>query len=355
MDPSAQAYFNSAKRYGLEVIETAIIDGFTLKLAGHQYHFSISGTPHNSAISASIMSNKFISNRILKDAGIPVAKSVAIEQADFSKEALKEATKELCYPLVTKPSIWSGYGADITCGIPDFENLYEICESLTKQYYYIVIEEFHASLQSYRVLYFKGKILDAIERHPATIIGNGTHTIRELVKNKNIERQNQSSFLKPIIIDKEAFFCLNEQQLQADDIPANNQSVYLCHTSNASRGGSIKSYAGVICQENKDLFDKLAHAINVELVGIDIECKNLAEPITETNGIIVEANNGPSVRIHEEGVGGKAVHVTRPIIRSLIYKHPIGYLLSLMRFTISKLLLVGCIFSMAYVFLKLNK
>lgn len=338
---NTEAYYNSALKLGLNVQREPSFQGFTVFLANKHYHFSLMTTPYNSGMSFYIANNKFMMNRLLKARNIPVPESVELKFTEFSLEKLLEVTKHLIFPLVVKPKAWTSYGTDVICGISDMKTLFDICETLFKYYPELVIEEYYGKLNSYRVLIFKNKILDVLYRQSARVTGDGKSTITQLVEAENLRRKETSSLLQPIGFNLETDICLKDQKLTKDNVPKQGKKIILNYTVNTSRGGTIKSYTGKICPENLKLFKKITTALNLELAGIDIECKSLELPIEETSGVIIEANPSPSVRIHEEGIGGKKVFVTRTIMRSFIYMHPFGYLWSLLRFKKAKWIVCG--------------
>lgn len=203
-------------------------------------------------------------------------------------------------------------------------------KELFTTYDQVMVEEFYAHLNSYRVLVFNHRILGIIQRYPAHIVGDGTHTIAELVTLTNKERALINDFLGPILLDLEAHICLRNQGLTIDYVPTFGQRIVLAYTSNASRGGTYATLPkNRICRANHKLVNRIADVIDLKLVGIDIECKDLNTPIDYNGGVVIEANYIPSLRIHEEPLYGPPNHVSRKIIRSLIYRHPLAYLSSL--------------------------
>ncbi len=330
MDKNSQVYFNSALKLGLPVEEFEAIDGFRMKLGKHHYYFFDKVMPNNNASSAYVSNNKFAVNAILSKANIPVPKASKILTRDFNYEVLVNGIAGLKFPLVVKPTMFSGMGVDVVCNIPNIHSLFTECEKLVPFYPSLLIEEFHGNLLEYRVLIFENKIIELIERTPATVIGNGKSTIEDLVEKANIQRLSLSNILKPIVFDFEADVSLKNQGLTKNSIPAEGECIPLGFTCNSSRGGSVKVVENKMCKENKKLFLKVAKLLNLQLVGLDVKCKSLFEPIIKTKGVIIEANYCPSIRIHEDGISGVKSQVTMTIMKSFIYKHPIGYLMHLM-------------------------
>lgn len=329
MDGNSIMYYNSALKLHLPVTECKVIEGLKLTFGKKSYYFFDKAVPDNSGSSTLIGINKYRVNFLLREAAIPVPKARAVDATQFNIDKLIKITQDLKFPLVVKPMLWSSKGMDVICNIPNLTVLIKICENLVKVYPFLLIEEYHSNLNDFRVLVYENKILDVVARYPAYVIGNGKDNIESLVNAKNIERINTSELLVPIAFDFESSICLQNQGLTKDSIPENGKKVQINYTCNAARGGELKSLPSTMHKENKKLFIKVANTLGFSLVGIDVVCKNLNEPITQTGGVIIEANDTPSIRIHEQGLGGIKKPVTLTVMKSYIYKHPFYYLLHL--------------------------
>ncbi|MFT4058578.1 MAG: UDP-N-acetylmuramyl peptide synthase [Legionella sp.] len=312
----------------MPVKEIKEIKGFKLTFGKKHYYFCGAEPPINTVTSCRFCKNKYITNRFLEAAEIPVPKATIIEKNELTNDQFLKSLKHLKYPLVVKPGT-EAKGKDVFCNLQTIEDVRAALTEVFATYDWVIVEEFHAHLSSYRVLVFNQRILGVIKRYPAHVIGDGTHTIEELITQTNKERKKINEFLAPIALDQEAYIALREQELNIDYIPKVSQKINLGYTSNASRGGTYETLSKRICKENRKLMIHVANVLGLELIGIDVECNNINIPITYGNGVVIEANFNPSVRIHELPISGPSNLVTRKIIRSLIYRHPLAYLCSL--------------------------
>ncbi len=329
MDPNTQAYLRSALKLKLPVELNKYVDGFNVKLGKRNYYFFSTMTPFNSAANLYLVNSKNATNSILREANIPVPEGKFLSGTNFNYDKLVEITSTLKFPLVLKPNSWTHSGLDVICGIPNIHVLFNKCEILLQDYDELLIEEYHGNLQDFRVLIFRNKILDVVARFPGKVMGNGEDTIEELVRQENARRLEKSNILLPIEFDFEADMNLLNQGLTKESIPEVGKEIILAYTCNASRGGSVKAIPKEICKENEELFLKFAKVLDLEFVGIDVCCKSLMEPMTSTGGVFIEANVVPSVRIHEDGLGGEKKEVTLQLMKTLIYRHPFSYLFNL--------------------------
>ncbi|MCL9685212.1 UDP-N-acetylmuramyl peptide synthase [Legionella maioricensis] len=312
----------------LPVIPVDEINGFALKLGKHSYLFCENETPFNSSSSARISVNKYVSNKLLEMAGLPVPKAIAIHVDEFKQNKTEEMIAHLKFPLVIKP-VDGSLGIGVLCNIQTLEQLLFFLPSYFSLYDNLLIEEFHGKLKSYRVLVFNKKVIGVVQRHPARVTGDGKHNIQELIDLTNIQRKEINPFLGPIKIDDEEQIRLKELGIGIDYIPSTGEQIVLCYTSNATRGGSYEALGTQICKENRKIMRRVASVLDLGLTGIDLECADINSPMTQSNGVILEVNHRPSIRIHEFPLAGTPHLVTKQIMRSFIFRHPLSYVYSL--------------------------
>lgn len=326
MNKNTECYYKSALKFFLPVSLESAVDGFSLTLGKKRYFFYGMATPLNNAISVQISRNKYFTNKILEKAGFPVPKAIWVHGSELNDNKWIEKIAGLTFPLVAKPLDEGKFGHDVLCNIQTVAQLETYLKTHAPRHPFILIEEFHANLKAYRVLVFNGRVIGVIQRTPAQIIGDGAHTVQELIDISNQERMKQSDTLGPIRIDDECHIRLSELAIDEYYIPKANECITLCYTCNASRGGTYASLGKKIAKENRMMLVKAARALNLKLVGFDVQCADIMQPIEGSAGVIIESNDSPSVRIHEHALEGMSVAVTRHMIRSFIYRHPLAYL-----------------------------
>lgn len=322
---NAGHYYTSAKKLFLPVQIVDDIEGFFFPLGKKNYFFRGFETPLNNTSSESLARNKYGTNKMLEATGIPVPKAAVIYIDAFKAGQLEKIIAHLNFPLVLKPSI-GAKGQDVICNISNIEQLKAQMIRIFPANEWLSIEEFHSHPNSYRVLILNKKIIGVIQRYPAQVLGNGQHNLTELIKSANILRQATNEVLAPIVLDEECHLRLQQLGITPDYVPRENERIVLCYTCNASRGGSFEAISTQMCKENRQLFLKATSLLNLNIAGVDVECTDLQTPITPANGVIIEINPSPSVRIHETPQRGKSNRVTLKVIRSIIYRHPLSYL-----------------------------
>ncbi len=304
------------------------MNGFELKLKNTSYFFYNNDTPLNTSSSAFIAMNKYCTNQILAKANIPVPKGILFQSTSLEREPLENSVAELRFPLVIKPTDGS-LGIGVLCNIKTMDELSFFLKQYSSLYPSMIIEEFYGKLQSYRVLVFNRRVIGVVLCHPAQVVGDGKHTIEELIDLTNIKRNDIGDYLGPLVLDEECQIRLKELGIDQRYIPAAGETIVLCYTSNPTRGGSYESVGVKICKENRQLMIKIAALLNLGLVGIDIECTDINIPLSQSQGVILEVNHRPSILIHERPLNGKSQPVTKKIMRTFIFRHPLAYLHSL--------------------------
>lgn len=330
MDKNAALFHQSAIELKMPITRLEKeIAAFKITLGKHIFFFRGGDTPYNCSSASHIARNKYCVNKLLERDGIPVPKATAIVDWEYSTETLAKKISELSFPLVAKPTQYSYEGKGVLCNINNIDQLKNyLSQAFNENTSVISIEEFHANLKCYRILVFFGKVIGIVERIPATLIGDGNSSLEQLIVQQNIEREQliASIPLPPIQIDQEIEIRLKELAIDLTYIPQKNESIQLCYTANASRGGTMHSYPGsYICPENAALAIKAAKILNLNNVGFDIVCQDIMKPMTEGNGVFIEANDNPDLLIHERATDGISNRVSKIMIGKLIKKHPFLY------------------------------
>lgn len=300
------------------------INGFELKIGNRRYLFADNDTPFNNSSSAKIAVDKYRTNQLLAMADIPVPKGVSVHTSEFKSETYHKKIAGLKFPLVIKP-LTGSLGVDVLCNIQSLDELTNNLTHFFSLYDDLIIEEFHGNLRSYRVLVFNRKIIGVVLCRPASVVGDGKHNLKELVELTNQQRKAMKDpGIGPIVLDNECQIRLKTLDIDLNYIPSRGEFVPLGYTSNGTRGGSFESINKKICKENRQLMIRVADALNLNLTGIDVECEDIMRPLGK-KGVILEVNYKPCVRIHELPMAGKPCLVTKRIMRSFIWRHPISY------------------------------
>ena len=249
----------------------------------------------NSSLSATesffgttIAKDKILSQRLLRQMGLPVPEQVKVASLD---EARSQAER-IGYPVVIKPSDLDG-GAGVfpfLLNVQDLEAAWHLASAKSSN----IILEKHAEGLDYRLLVVKGDLVAAIERGPAQVIGDGTRTIAQLRALEN-DRRGDAALLLPLPDDAEAEAVLGSQGLAWADIPAQGQIAKLRRAANHAQGGSVSWCLDRVHEDNVKLALHIAEVFHLDAAGIDLISADISRPWHEVPCVVCEVNAQPSM------------------------------------------------------------
>src|SRR6185437_3833485 len=103
-----------------------------------------------------------------------------------------------------------------------------------------VVVETYVAGNDYRCLVIGGKVAAIAERVPASVTGDGEHTVRQLVDTANADPRRgigHEKVLTRIKLDAAAETLVGEQGFGLDDVPPAGTFIKLALTGNMSTGG----------------------------------------------------------------------------------------------------------------------
>jgi cyanophycin synthetase len=314
LGPSTGSIVDEAKRRNIPVIRLDNGAHVQLGYGRKQKHIEATITSNTSQIAVDIAGNKNRTKAILADANVPVPRGVIVSRP----ETLLEAVDEVGFPLVIKP-LDGNHGKGATININSREEA-EHAFQRAKMYSHKVIVERFITGHDFRVLLVNYKFVAAALRTPACVIGDGEHTIKELVDivNKDSRRGNgHTNVLTTIELCDQSYKLLEKAGLTLESVPAAGQEVFLKPTANLSTGGTATDVTDEVHPANISMFERIARTIGLDICGIDVMAENLAEPIAKTGGAVIEVNAAPGFRMHVEPTSGRPRNVAKPVIDML--------------------------------------
>ena len=180
--------------------------------------------------------------------------------------------------------------------------------------------ETYVAGNDYRCLVIGGKVAAIAERVPASVTGDGEHTVRELVDIANSDPRRgigHEKVLTRIKVDEAAEALVRDQGYGLDDVLPAGTWVKLALTGNMSTGGTSIDRTIEAHPDNVEIAETAARIVGLDVAGIDFICPDIATPVRETGGAIVEVNAAPGFRMHTHPTEGEPQYVARPVIDSL--------------------------------------
>ncbi len=263
-----------------------------------------------SAIAESIAQDKDLTKQLLHAAGVPVPLG---RPADSPEEAWAIA-QEIGLPVVVKPQD-GNQGKGVTVNITDrdaFQAAYETAE----RHGTVMVEKFLPG-HDYRLLVVGHKLVAAARREPPLVVGDGVHTVRQLVDQVNADPrrgEGHATSLTKIRFDDIAIGRLQAQGLEPDSVPEKGRRVILRNNANLSTGGTATDVTDDVHPEVAARAVAAARMVGLDICGVDVVCESVLRPLEEQSGGIVEVNAAPGLRMHLNPSYGKGRDVGQAVI-----------------------------------------
>ena len=100
-------------------------------------------------------------------------------------------------------------------------------------------------------------------------------------------------------------------------MPPEGTWIKLALTGNMSTGGTSIDRTIEAHPDNVEIAETAARIVGLDVAGIDFICPDIATPVRETGGAIVEVNAAPGFRMHTHPTEGEPQYVARPVIDGL--------------------------------------
>jgi len=266
------------------------------------------------AIAEAIAQDKELTKRLLHAAGVPVPLGrVASDPDDAWAAAL-----EIGLPVVIKPKD-GNQGKGVTVNVTTKEQLTAGFHAASEFRDDILVERYLPG-NDFRLLVIGDKLIAAARRDPPFVIGDGAHTVRQLVDQVNLDPRRgngHSTSLTKIRFDDIALASLAKQGYLADSVPPKGQRVILRNNANLSTGGAATDVTDDVHPEVAARAIAAAHMVGLDICGVDLVCDSVLKPIEQQNGGIVEVNAAPGLRMHLSPSFGKGRKVGEAIISTM--------------------------------------
>ncbi len=314
LGPSTAALVRAAEARGIPWLR---LNDQSLVQLGHgrfqqRIQATVTGrTPH---IAVELASDKEETNKILATLGLPVPRQ---ELAQSEGQAVR-AARRIGFPVVTKP--YNGnHGRGISIRLTTEEEVIQ-GYALAREHSRSVIVETFLEGDDHRLLVVNGELVAATRRTPGHVVGDGEHTIEQLVEIVNRDPRRgvgHEKVLTRLELDAQAAKMLAAAGLGADSVPAPGQVVYLRSTANLSTGGTATDVTDIIHPDNRDMAVRAVRAIGLDVGGVDFLSTDIAESYRRIGGGICEINAAPGFRMHVAPSEGTARDVAGPVIDML--------------------------------------
>ncbi len=140
---------------------------------------------------------------------------------------------------------------------------------VAKQVSPVVVVEEELQGPVFRATVVNGKFVALLRRDPPHVVGDGVHTVRELMEEANKHPGRSGPYFSQMRIDGAAEEELSWQGLTPDSVPEAGRRVTLHQKVNWSLGGTTADATEGIHPDNVRLFEDAARYLKASIAGID--------------------------------------------------------------------------------------
>jgi cyanophycin synthetase len=232
-------------------------------------------------------------------------------------ECVRQAQR-LGYPVVVKP-LDANHGRGVSINLTTDDEVRVAFEKAREHARTIVIETFLPGFD-HRMLVVGGHLVAVAKRVPGHVVGDGTRTIAQLVEVVNSDPRRgigHEKVLTRLEFDHQAERLLEQKGFTRDTVLPAGEVCFLRSTGNLSTGGTAIDLTDVVHPDNRDMAERAAKAIGLDVGGIDFITVDISRSYREVGGGICEVNAAPGFRMHVAPTEGKPRDVAGPVMDML--------------------------------------
>jgi cyanophycin synthetase len=314
LGPSTGAIVAAAHKRG---IPTRRLNDESIVMLGQgarQRRINTAETSNTPAIAEAIAQDKELTRALLEQVGVPVPDGRPVADADDAWAA----AGEIGGPVVVKPR-YGNHGSGVTTNLTTRAQVAAAYALAREETSYIVVERYAPGFD-FRLLVVGGRLVAAARRDPAQVVGDGTHTVAQLVEEVNRDPRrgdDHETVLSKIVLNPIAVATLAEQGLTIDSVPPAGTAVVIRRSANLSTGGTAEDVTDLVHPEVAARAVEAAQMVGLDVAGVDVIARDIGRPLEDQGGVVVEVNAGPGLRMHLEPSSGKPRPVAEAIVDSL--------------------------------------
>jgi len=203
-------------------------------------------------------------------------------------------------PLVIKPRGGSR-GRHTATNIKNLDEFHSAIKVAGQISPYLIIEEY-LNGDVCRATLVDGKLAGFYRGHAPTILGDGRKTIRELILEKDIHRQER---VAPVRMSKEFDDHISRFGYVIDDVLPKGVILSLSHRIGRLFGGKTTEMIDKVHPSFLPIFEKAAKVTKLSVVGFDAIIPDPTKPADSQKWGIIECNSLPFIDLHYYALEGK--------------------------------------------------
>lgn len=289
MNPYARIIVDEAMRRGIEVsVDDAEAGLFTLSHGGRRIRCRESLTDLTSAVSMTLCQDKRLTHRTLSRAGLSMPAQRLAGNAEENAAFLSEHQRVVVKPVDGE----QGQGVAV-----DLRSPTEVHDAIERAKLFderVLLESFHEGFDL-RIVVIGFEVVAAAIRCPAEIIGDGRHSIGDLIDSQSRRRQAATDGESKIPKDAETLRTLQAAGLDYQSVLPAGKRMFVRKTANLHTGGSLEDVTDILHPVLADAAVRAARALDIPVVGLDLMVPAADQP----EYVFIEANERAGLANHE--------------------------------------------------------
>ncbi len=280
--------------HALDLPWRGVVPGVIAYGQGHACRWLESSyTDRTPVVGTRLARDKFRTAQVLRQLGFPAP----VHARAANPQMAVQLAQQIGYPVVVKPAD-RDQGQGVSADLRDDAAVLTAFAVAARCSDHILVEK-HAEGNDYRLTVLNGRLIKTIVRQAAGVVGDGRHTISELVEHQRQDpahlRAGELRGHAPLEVDTEAVELLAQRGMTPQTVPASGDFVALRRRANVSAGGTPALVQGFIHPDNRRLAERAALALQLDLAGVDLIMADIGQSWLETGALICEVNGQPQL------------------------------------------------------------
>lgn len=289
LNPYARIIVDEAQRRGIEVqVDDAEGGLFTLSQGGRRIRCRESLSDLTSAVSMTLCQDKRLTHRAFARAGLSQPAQRLAGSAEDNAAFLAEHGS-----VVVKP-VDGEQGQGVAVDLRDIETMEAAIERARQFDQRVLLESYHSGMDL-RIVVIGFEVVAAAIRHPATVVGDGVHSIGALIETQSRRRQAATGGESRIPLDAETQRTLQDAGYDYSSVLPAGTRLAVRKTANLHTGGTLEDVTERLHPALAKAAIGAARALDIPVVGLDL----LVPAADQPEHVLIEANERVGLANHE--------------------------------------------------------
>lgn len=285
----AQILVDEARRRGIAVdVEDAEAGLFRLSYGGRSVACRESLSDLTSAVALSRCDDKRLTRRLLKRNDLSVPDQMLAADKSKVREFLQKYGR-----VVVKPARGE-MGRGISVDLRTEDEVARAINLAREQCEDVIVEQYVEG-QDLRIVVIDGAVVAAAVRKPPTVLGDGVHTVIELIDRQSRRREAATGGESKIPLDEETERCVQSGGAEMLDVPDTGETLTVRKTANLHAGGTIHDVTENLHPDLADAAIRASQVLEIPVVGFDL----IVPDPSRADYVVIEANERPGLANHE--------------------------------------------------------